>query len=115
MINIAIKPLSINVSFQGKRFKTATCKDYEKELWYLLPTRGVEIPTGKIHIKYEFGFSNKNADLLNPEKVLTDLIAKKYNFNDRQVYKMTLKKVDTKKGREYIKFNILPLLRLSRE
>lgn len=103
-MRIKIKPLSINEAFQGKRFKTAKCKDYEEELWWQLPK--MSIPKGKLKIKYIFGFSNKNADLCNPEKILTDVLSKKYGFNDKMIYEMTMLREDVKKGEEFIDFEI---------
>ncbi len=101
---INIKPLSVNEAFQGRRFKTNKYKQYEHDLLYLLPK--IKVPEGKLKVYYEFGLSNKNADGDNCIKQFQDIISKKYNFNDKQIYKWEVIKVDVKKGEEYIKFKI---------
>jgi Holliday junction resolvase RusA-like endonuclease len=102
MQTIKVKPISVNRCWQGKRFKTQDYKAYEQEVMYLLPQ--LEIPQGKLYIKYIFGLSSKNSDIDNPVKPFTDILQKKYGFNDRQIYKMELEKEDVKKGEEFIKF-----------
>jgi len=103
-MQIKVKPLSVNRVWQGKRFKTQDYKAYEQEVMYLLPP--LEIPEGKLYVKYTFGLSSKNSDIDNPVKPFTDILQKKYGFNDRQIYKMELEKEDVKKGEEFIKFLI---------
>ena len=104
MPNINIKPLSVNQAWQGKRFKTPAYKNYEKAVLLCLPK--LEVPEGKISLKLVFGLSSKNADVDNPVKCFVDCLQKKYGFNDRNIYKMTIEKVDVKKGDEFIEFLI---------
>lgn len=101
---IKIKPLSVNEAWQGKRYKTTAYKTYERSLFLLLPH--LIIPKGKIKINFEFGFSNSQSDIDNPVKPILDILQKKYNFNDSQVYEMNVKKEIVKKGSEYIKIDI---------
>ena len=103
-MRVNIKPLSVNQAWQGKRFKTKQYKQYEKELLLVLPD--FEIPEGKLKMDITFALSSKNADIDNPIKCFVDILQKKYNFNDRNIYKMNITKKDVKKGCEYIKFNI---------
>lgn len=105
MIKIDIKPLSVNKAFQGRRFKTKAYKSYEKIVLLMLPN--LKIPDPPLKLKYEYGFSNKNADIDNPCKLITDILQKKYGFNDRDIYQLNQKKVIVPKGSEYIKFRIL--------
>jgi Holliday junction resolvase RusA-like endonuclease len=107
MPKIKIKPLSVNECWQGRRFKTLAYKSYNKELLFSLPN--YHIPKGKLSIKIEFGLSSKNADIDNPVKPLLDILQDTYRFNDKQIYKMLIEKVDVKKGKEYIKFIIRSL------
>lgn len=100
MIKVKIKPLSINEAFQGKRFKTEKYKEYEQELWYLLPNKN--IPRGKLKVKIKAGLSSKNADIDNVAKPLIDILQKKYLFNDKMIYTLILQKEDVKKGDEYL-------------
>ena len=94
----------MNVCWRGRKFKTDNYKDYEKELFYLLPK--METPKGKLQIHYIFGFSTKNSDIDNPVKPFTDILQKTYNFNDRDIYILTIEKQIVKKGKEFIKFTI---------
>ena len=41
----------------------------------------------KLKINYIFGVSSKNADGDNCQKAFQDMLAEKYGFNDRQIYK----------------------------
>lgn len=93
----------MNECWSGRRFKTPRYKAYEQELWYLLPKR--KIPSGKIELEIEAGLSNKNADIDNIAKPFIDILQKKYGFNDKMIYKLTMLKVDVKKGKEFIRFN----------
>ena len=101
---INIKPLSVNIAWQGKRYKTEAYKKYEQEVFYILKKKN--IPKGKLKVYLEFGLSSKNADIDNPVKPLLDILQKKYQFNDKKIYELNIKKVDVKKGEEYIKFEI---------
>lgn len=109
MNKINIKPLSVNRAWAGKRFKTQDYKAFEIEMYHLLPGLSNDFK-GKLTVVLEFGLSSKNADIDNPVKMTVDCLQKVYNFNDKQIYKMNLKKVDVKKGEEYIKFEIKKLL-----
>ncbi len=104
MIRVNIKPLSVNQCWQGKRFKTAKYKAYEKQLLLMLPPIfAVEPP---YEVKYTFGFSSANCDIDNPVKPLQDILQKKYGINDRYINKMTVEKIKVKKGKEFIEFEI---------
>ena len=104
-MKIEIKPLSVNQCWQGKRFKTPIYKSYEKELLLILPN--LTIPEGDLEIIITFGFSSKASDWDNPIKPFQDILQKRYGFNDSRVYKATIIKDIVKKGKEYIKFNIV--------
>lgn len=104
MNKLLIKPLSVNAVWQGKRFKTKLYKQYEKDVSLML--RNKKLPKPPYRIYLEFGFSNKLSDIDNPVKPFMDILQKRYNFNDRDVYEMILKKVDVKKGKDYIKWHI---------
>lgn len=104
MQEIKIKPLSVNDCWQGKRYKTKKYKQYEEELLWLLPE--IELPEKPYDVYYEFGFSNKGADYDNAIKPLQDILQKRYGFDDKHIMHAEQLKVITKKGQEYIKFNI---------
>ena len=102
IINLNIKPLSINVAFQGKRFKTPEYKKYEIQVLRMLPD--IEIKEFK-KLKITYGFSNMMADIDNPTKLVLDLLQKKYNVNDRDLIYLVLHKEKTKKGEEFIEID----------
>lgn len=99
-----IKPLSVNDAWKGQRFKTPEYKVYEAQVFYELPKAKLPEPPYQIH--YEFGLSNVLSDIDNPIKPLTDILQKKYQFNDRDIFYATVKKVKVNKGNEYFKVEI---------
>ena len=101
---VKIKPLSVNQAWQGRRFKTKAYLIYEKELLLKLPK--LTLPPAPLEINYKIGFSSKLSDLGNPEKLITDILCKKYNFNDRDIFKIVMVKEIVKKGDEFIDFTI---------
>jgi len=101
---LKIKPLSVNQVWQGKRFKTKTYKDYEKNVLAILPN--LKIPEGNLKLIITFGFSSKLSDWDNPIKPFQDILQKKYKFNDSRVYKAEIEKVIVNKGLEFIEFSI---------
>lgn len=107
MVDINIKPLSVNQVWQGRRFKTDAYKSYETEMLYKLPN--INLPPPPYSIYFEFGFSNKLSDIDNPVKPLTDILQKRYGFNDRDIYEMRLVKKIVTNGNDYIKFEITHL------
>ena len=104
MIKINIKALSVNQAFQGRRFKTPKYNKYINEVLSLLPQLDLNKETYTINI--EFGLSSKLNDIDNGLKPFIDCLVKKYNFDDRQIYELNVKKIIVKKGSEYIKFKI---------
>lgn len=104
MIKINIKPLSVNQVWQGKRFKTNEYKQYENDLFLLLPK--LKIPEGKLTLLIQVGFSSKASDADNIAKPFTDILQKVYGFNDNKIYKLAIEKFDVEKGKEYISFDI---------
>ena len=98
------KPLSVNDCWRGRRFKTDDYKDYEQTLFLLLPK--IKVPEEKLKLKIVFGFSSKASDIDNGIKPFVDILQKKYGFNDKMIYSLDVEKEDTKKGGEYIKFEI---------
>ena len=104
MIKINIKPLSVNDAWKGKKFKTPKYNKYIRDLLLLLPK--MEVPTGKLIARYEFGFSSRGSDWDNPVKPLQDILQKKYGFNDSLIYEAKVIKKIVPKGEEYLKFSL---------
>ena len=97
-MRIDIKPLSVNESWQGRRYKTEMYKKYEETLLYLLPKTFKEDFT-EIYIKIGVSIL---FDIDNCLKPLIDILQKKYGFNDRYIKKLVVEKELVKKGKEYI-------------
>jgi|AntRauTorckE6833_2_1112554.scaffolds.fasta_scaffold52342_2 Holliday junction resolvase RusA-like endonuclease len=105
ILNLDVKPLSVNQCWQGRRFKTKAYKQYEKALLQLLPNLQFNFK-GDISVEIIFGFSNTTSDIDNPLKPILDILQKKYKFNDRCIYNLTVKKEITNKKEEFIKIKI---------
>lgn len=101
---INIKPLSVNEAWKGKRYKTQKYKDYEINMFFLLPKKIQLFPKMKLSIFV--GFSSSLSDNDNPIKPFTDILQKKYNFNDKDIYNTEIEKEIVPKGKEYIAFEI---------
>ncbi len=101
---INIKPLSVNQAWQGRRFKTKAYDKYIRDVMCLL--RPLKVSDGKLELEITFGLSNRAADIDNPLKCFIDVLQKKYNFDDKMIYRLIVNKDITKKGNEYIKFEI---------
>lgn len=105
IINLNKKALSVNRAWQGRRFKTPEYKAYEKEMLLILPNIDYKF-SDKINLKITFGYSNSLSDIDNGLKPLIDILQKKYNFNDRYIYELNVKKEIVKKGNEFILIQI---------
>lgn len=105
MHRLPLKALSLNAAYRGRRFITPELKKYKEDVARLAPR--LSIPSGKLHISYVFGVSSKNSDADNLVKCTQDSLAERYGFNDRVVYSIDVKKMDVKRGEEYIEFEII--------
>ena len=105
MITINISPLSVNKAWKGKRYKTDDYRAFEFLVSRTLP-KELKIPTGRLKITLEWGFSSASSDWDNPIKPFQDILQKKYKFDDKMIFEGSVKKVKTEKGKEYIKFKI---------
>ena len=103
---LEIKPLSVNMAFRGKRFRTLEYNDFIQKMHSLLPNDLI-IPNEKyIKIAIQFGFSSRASDIDNCCKSFLDCLVKKYKVDDRNIYEMHVFKDIVKKGDEYISFKI---------
>ena len=101
---INAKPLSLNKAYRGRRFATKDLKKYKEEVMWQLPK--MKVPQGKLEVEYIFGCSSKGSDGDNLIKAFQDCLAEFYGFNDNKIYRWIVEKVDVKKGKEFIKFEI---------
>lgn len=102
---VYIKPISVNEAWKGQRFKTDIYKDYDLALSFLLP-KSIVIPDGKLTINFEWGLSNDASDWDGPVKQTQDIIARRYQFDDKRIMRGIAEKVIVPKGQEYISFTI---------
>lgn len=107
MIEIKIKPLSVNEAFKGKRFKTKEYDTFIHTMSVLLPP--ISLPQAPYSMNIVLGYSSKASDIDNGLKSLLDCLVKKYGFDDREIYQLNVKKEIVKKGSEFIKFEIKSL------
>jgi Holliday junction resolvase RusA-like endonuclease len=103
------KPMSVNLAWQGKRFKTPAYKKYENSMILMMPKGKIETDE-MLRVEFFFGFSNKASDLDNPVKLLMDIAQKKYGFNDKMVFELNVRKCIVKKGEEFIQMGIYKML-----
>lgn len=104
-----IKPLGVNRAFQGKRYKTPEYLAFEKQvLLSLKPSK--ENFEGMLRVEYFFGFSSPLSDIDGPIKLIQDILCKKFNFDDRQIFELNVRKCIVPKGQEFIEFSIEKLL-----
>jgi len=105
---VNIKPLSTNRAWQGRRFKTPEYHKFQSAMIMALPN--FLLPPPPYKITYEFGFSNKLSDFDNGIKQTTDVLCKRYGFDDRDIYEAVIRKKIVDKGKEYISFVIETLV-----
>jgi len=101
---VNVKPLSVNQAWQGRRFKTPAYNSYQKEVLFKLPK--IILPKAPYDVYIEFGLSSKLSDIDNGLKPFIDCLVKKYKFDDRDIYFLTVKKSIIPKEKEFIKFSI---------
>ena len=108
-MRIRTKPISINECWTWRRFKTPKYKQYEEEVMLLIrDTSLVDVKEWQpLKVSIVFWLSSKNADIDNPIKPILDIFQKVYGFNDKQVYKLEVSKLDVKKWYEFIEFDIV--------
>lgn len=103
-MKIHIKALSINEAYFGRRKRSHLYNNYIKKMLVLLPEIDM-IPEKDIKLNIEFGFSSAASDIDNGLKCFIDCLQKKYDFNDKNITELFVRKTKVTKGFEYIIFN----------
>ena len=101
-IRLELKPLSVNNAWRGRRFKTPEYIAYERSAISVLPN--IFLPNPPYKLILIFAVSNKASDIDNPVKLLIDILQKRYQFNDKEIYELSVKKIIVKKRKEYCEF-----------
>jgi len=104
-----VKPMSVNGAWKGRRYKTDEYKAYTRSLLSILPD--IKLPTPPYEIYLAFGFSSKASDWDNPVKPIQDILQKRYDFDDKLIYKAVVEKFIVPKRQEYFEFEIKTLKR----
>ena len=94
-ITLPIKAISVNVAFQGRRFKTKVCKEYDKTLDYaLLPYKRQAVQAEWYVVEYRFYIKNyAMSDGDNMVKVLQDgLVRNGLLSDDRRIKRFSVEK-----------------------
>lgn len=103
-MKIKIKPLSVNEAWRGRRFKTPKYSVFQAEMLYILP-KVVKLPsTPKWGLRLNFGLSSPLSDVDSSIKQTIDVLQKKYNFNDKIIFKLEVLKTKVKISEEFIEF-----------
>lgn len=99
--------MSVNIAWQGKRYRTPEYKKYTEEMLYLLPKK--EMIVGQVGIFLFFYIKNpKQCDLDNFIKPVIDILVKKeYIKDDRYIYFLQAHKEESE--RNLIKIEIVKL------
>jgi Holliday junction resolvase RusA-like endonuclease len=100
----------VNEAWQGKRFKSKKYQTYEAELLYTLPKTEVNWDKQPIELSLIVGLSNMQSDIDNIVKPFVDVLQKKYNFNDKYIFRLIVEKKLVEKGAEFIEFYIKTLI-----
>jgi len=106
MIELLIKPMSVNSAWNGRRFKSDKYKAYEKAIPLLLPDMH-QLPQGKLIFLVKFYFSSRASDWDNPVKQLQDIVCKHYGVDDKHIYLGIVEKNIVKRGDDRIEFEFL--------
>lgn len=109
-IKVKIRPMSINKSWQGRRFKTKEYKEWSKEISYLLKEQKIKKTTEAVEIKIDWYYKNaKRMDIDNPLKVFLDsLVQNNIIDDDRNIWKLTIEKHISQEA--YFLFSIKEIL-----
>lgn len=106
---LSVKPLSVNVAWQWKRFKTKDYKNYEALMLQMLPS-DLRIPNWvPLRVEMVRGFGSMASDITNPTKPLLDILCKKYWFDDKYIFETSEIKRVVGKWNEFISIDISTL------
>ena len=101
---IPIKPLSVNEALTvammkkgrrtyGRIIKTLKAKNFQKNVYCLLPKEKDIILYDKMILQCYVYFTNGRSDLDNSIKYFQDTLQKKYGFDDHRIYKLIITKI----------------------
>ena len=106
---LAIKPISINEAYKGRRYSTPKLKKYKEQIGLMLKAGRLN-QSARIGLKIYFGYSSSGSDIDNGVKPFLDCLQDKYSFNDNRIYELKVYKSVVPKGAEYITFELYELV-----
>ena len=106
MIELNIKPLSVNRSYKGRKFPTDALKAYKQHMPLLLP-KNLQLPPDRLVLLFRFHFKRKASDVDNCCKAAQDIITAHYGVDDREIFMTMNEKVINFKEPEYLEFEFL--------
>lgn len=106
MINLPIKPLSVNRAYKGRKYPTDELKSYKKAIPLLLPSH-LQLPPGELVLLFRFHFKRKASDVDNCCKAAQDIITNHYGVDDREIFMTINEKIINPKEPERLEFEFL--------
>ena len=111
-IKLNIKPISVNQahSVRGRIYKSSTYNSFEEHVRFLLFSKPIpKFSKGsKLKLSAIFAVSVK-FDLDNCVKTFLDVLEPIYQFNDRDIEEIHIRKQRCKRGEEFIEFTLTEL------
>ena len=105
-IRLPVPPLSSNLTKSQQNSISQKKSSFSYRIQKLLPDIAYDFTSeSRISITLLLGF-RACKDLDNGVKYFIDNLAKKYKFNDRQVFELIIRKQVVNKGSEFIEFSI---------
>lgn len=91
--SIPMKPLSVNMAWKGKRFKSAAYSNFEEEFFLVAP-RGLVAIVGPVEMRVVWNLKNARAsDIDNALKTLLDCLVKcGILIDDRHIWRLVVEK-----------------------
>ena len=106
MVTLPIKPVSTNRLYTGRRFLSKEARAFQKQCHMQLlvaKQKHRHIPEGPLELHFVFGLY-RDMDTTNCIKLVEDILADFYGFNDRRVWGSSQRKVKVAKGDEFIAY-----------
>ena len=109
MIQLPLKPVSTNRLYSGRRYLSKEARAFQdachRHLLVAHQGRARDVPEGPLEIHFVFGL-HRDIDVTNCVKLVEDIIADFYGFNDRRVQGSSQCKVKVARGQEFIAFSL---------
>ena len=106
---LPVKPVSTNSMYAGsgiRKWRSSLYMSFEKEVKDYLKNIPIRLPEGGgIEFKGTFGVSYR-FDLDNTLKPFIDILERFYKFEDNRICKIDARKIITKRGSEFIEFDL---------